>query len=56
MIYKIWQINLTDAEIDAINAAGDHGAAAAMAAHLTEAAAVWEQLTRAPGGAKREAV
>lgn len=26
MIYKIFQINLTDAEIDAINAAGDHGA------------------------------
>lgn len=25
-VYKIWQINLTDAEIDAINEAGDHGA------------------------------
>lgn len=25
-VYKIWQINLTDAEIDTINAAGDHGA------------------------------
>jgi hypothetical protein len=25
-VYKIWQINLTDAEVDAINAAGDHGA------------------------------
>ena len=25
-VYKIWQINLTDAEIDTINASGDHGA------------------------------
>jgi len=25
-VYKIWQINLTDAEIDTINAIGDHGA------------------------------
>ena len=25
-VYKIWQINLTDEEIDTINAIGDHGA------------------------------
>jgi len=25
-VYKIWQINLTDEEIDTINATGDHGA------------------------------
>jgi len=25
-VYKIWQINLTDEEIDTINASGDHGA------------------------------
>ena len=25
-IYKVFQINLTDAEVDTINAAGDHGA------------------------------
>jgi len=25
-VYKIWQINLTDEEIDTINTSGDHGA------------------------------